>query len=208
MSRPLLITDCDEVLLHMLAHFSAWLDEAHALDFSLDGPDFAAAISPRDGRAPLVPAEVWPLLDGFFQTEMYRQTLVPHVREALARIEQVADIVVLTNIGADYHAGRVAQLDAMGIRHRVECNQGGKGKPVAALLEEFAPDVAVFIDDLPVHHDSVSRYAPEVWRLHMVAEPRLAVHIPPAPQAHVRIDDWPNAADWVLERFAAGVEAL
>ena len=28
MSRPLLITDCDEVLLHMVAHFDAWLDEA------------------------------------------------------------------------------------------------------------------------------------------------------------------------------------
>ena len=27
MSRPLLITDCDEVLLHMVAHFADWLDE-------------------------------------------------------------------------------------------------------------------------------------------------------------------------------------
>ena len=36
MSRPLLITDCDEVLLHMVAHFGAWLDEAHDLDFALD----------------------------------------------------------------------------------------------------------------------------------------------------------------------------
>ena len=35
MSRPLLITDCDEVLLHMVSHFADWLDEAHDIDFGL-----------------------------------------------------------------------------------------------------------------------------------------------------------------------------
>ena len=29
MNRPLLITDCDEVLLHMVVHFGAWLGEVH-----------------------------------------------------------------------------------------------------------------------------------------------------------------------------------
>ena len=28
MKRPLLITDCDEVLLHMVSHFRTWLGEA------------------------------------------------------------------------------------------------------------------------------------------------------------------------------------
>ena len=28
MNRPLLITDCDEVLLHMVSHFDDWLGEA------------------------------------------------------------------------------------------------------------------------------------------------------------------------------------
>ena len=27
MNRPILITDCDEVLLHMVRHFSDWLGE-------------------------------------------------------------------------------------------------------------------------------------------------------------------------------------
>ena len=34
MSRPLLITDCDEVLLHMVSHFADWLDD-HALFMTL-----------------------------------------------------------------------------------------------------------------------------------------------------------------------------
>ena len=31
MKRPLLITDCDEVLLHMVSHFGDWLEAEHAL---------------------------------------------------------------------------------------------------------------------------------------------------------------------------------
>jgi hypothetical protein len=201
MKRPLLITDCDEVLLHMLSHFGAWLDEAHQIDFEPANHDFGNALRRRLDGAQVPADEVWPLLDGFYATEMHRQTLVPHAREALGRIGEVADIVILTNLGDHCHEGRVAQLDAVGIRHRVLCNQGGKGPPVADLIAEYDPSAAVFVDDLPHHHASVARHAPDVWRLHMIAEPSLAPHVPPAPDAHARIDDWAVAVDWVLERL-------
>ena len=35
----------------------------------------------------------------------------------------------------------------------------------------------------------------------MIAEPRVASAGPKAEYAHARIDDWPTAADWILERF-------
>lgn len=207
MSRPLLITDCDEVLLHMVAHFSDWVGEAHDIDFALETGEFANALKRRADGSTLEKEDVWPLLDGFFATEMHRQTLVPHAREALAAIAEHAEIVVLTNLGDQCHAGRVAQLEAVGIHHRVLCNQGGKGRPVARLIDELAPSVAVFVDDLPVHHASVAKHAPAVWRLHMVAEPRLAPGIPPAAEAHARIDDWAEAKSWVIERLRAGAPA-
>lgn len=206
MSRNLLITDCDEVLLHMVRHFGDWLAEAHKIDFAPEGGAFAAAMT-RGGN-PVAEAEIWPLLDGFFRTEMARQTPVPGAVEALARIGAVAEIVILTNLQDWCHAGRVEQLAALGVRHRVCCNQGGKGPPVARLLAELAPDVAVFVDDLGVHHQSVAQDAPAAWRLHLIAEPRIASTVPAAPAAHARIDEWNQAADWVMARFAAGVSAL
>ena len=36
MNRRLLITDCDEVLLHMVSHFDAWLEEAHGIRFAFE----------------------------------------------------------------------------------------------------------------------------------------------------------------------------
>jgi hypothetical protein len=102
----------------------------------------------------------------------------------------------------------VAQLERFGIAHRVECNQGGKGAPVARLVAEHGAPVTVFVDDLPQHHESVARHAPDVWRLHMIAEPALAGGIPAAPHAHARIDDWRVAEDWIAARFEAGVPAV
>jgi len=207
MSRPLLICDCDEVLLHMVRHFRVWLRERHDLRWSvMEGGDFGRAINRADGE-PVPPEEIWPLLDQFFPAEMERQTLVPGAGEALTALARHADIVVLTNLGDHCREHRIDQLARHGIRHRVETNHGGKGGPVAALIAEYAPTVTVFVDDLAVHHQSVAKHAPEVHRLHLVAEPDLAPHIPPAPYAHARIDDWAAALAWIEARFAAGVPA-
>ncbi|MBO9621807.1 MAG: HAD family hydrolase [Sphingomonas sp.] len=205
--KPLLITDCDEVLLHMVRHFGVWLDEAHDIDFAPDGGDFANSMRRRGDGALVEPATMWGLLDGFFPAEMARQTLVPHAREALQALSQVAEIVVLTNLGDHCREHRIAQLATHGIAHRVECNQGGKGAPVARIAAEFGNPVTVFVDDLPQHHESVARHAPEVHRLHMVAEPSLAPRVPAAPHAHARIDDWRDARAWIEARFAEGLTA-
>ncbi|WP_423606877.1 HAD family hydrolase [Sphingomonas sp. MS122] len=201
--KPLLICDCDEVLLHMVRHFSAWLDEAHDVEFDVSNHDWANAMKRRGGDA-LSVEEIWGFLGGFFPGEMGRQTLVPHAREALAALARTADIVILTNLQDHCREPRIAQLDAHGIVHRVECNQGGKGRPVAQLVEEHGAEVAVFVDDLAQHHESVARNAPHVHRLHMVSEPAMAPHVPPAPYAHARIDDWREAEAWISARFAAG----
>ena len=61
---------------------------------------------------------------------------------------------------------------------------------------------AVFVDDLPMHHASVAKHAPSVWRLHMIAEPRVASAVPMSEHAHARIDDWPSASDWIIEKLS------
>ena len=202
MTRPLLITDCDEVLLHMVAHFADWLDEEHGVHFDIESGRFDAMTDRSTGET--VPVDqLWPLLDSFFRDHMHRQTLVPGALDALTRIGEVADIVVLTNLGDEAHPWRVEQLAGHGIRHEVVCNQGGKGVPARALIARHNASSTVFVDDLPMHHASVAKHAPEVWRLHMVAEPRLAPAVPAAEHADARIDDWPTATTWILEKLGA-----
>ena len=84
-ARPLIVTDCDEVLLHMVTPFEAWLDEAHQIDFALEKADFASALTRRADASVVEAEHIGPLLDAFFTTEMHRQTLVPHAARALAK---------------------------------------------------------------------------------------------------------------------------
>ncbi len=204
--KPLLICDCDEVLVHMVRHFRTWLDEAHDIDFALDRHDFFGAMTRQNGGAELSQAEAWDLLHGFFPGQMDRQTLVPHAAEALAALATQADIVILTNLVEECRVSRIEQLARFGIHHRVQCNSGGKGEPVAKLVAAHghpSPSSSTTAQ----HHASVAEHAPQVHRLHMVSEPEMAPHVPPAPDAHARIDDWRQAEGWIAARFAEGQPA-
>ncbi len=201
MNRPLLITDCDEVLLHMVVPFAEWADEAHDILFDLDKEEFSYDLTRKACGTPLQRDEMWPLLQAFFQTEMHRQKPIKGAIEALKDIAKIADIVVLTNISDDEREGRAQQLRAVGLDVPVYCNSGGKGEPLARIVAEYAPSVTVFVDDLGMHHDSVAEHAADVWRLHLVGEPKLAPRIPASKMAHARIDDWIVAKDWILARL-------
>ncbi len=204
MTRPLIITDCDEVLLHMVVPFRAWLDETQDVHFDMRERGFSEALRHKDSGLPLERALVWELLIGFFDSEMHRQAPIAGAVEALGRLSEQADIVVLTNIGERHHQARVEQLAGHGLHLPVHWNHGPKGRPLAAIVAERAPSVAIFIDDLAEHHASVAEHAPEVWRLHMVGEPEIAADVPSAPAAHARIDRWAEAEAWIAARLAQG----
>lgn len=207
MNRPLVITDCDEVLMHMVVPFAQWVDEEHGVIFRMEDTSFAGALKRKECGTQLEAEEVWPLLDAFFRTEMARQTPIPGALEAMADIAAVADIIVLTNVGPDHQDARSRQLTALGMTAPVIGSRGGKGEPVRRLVDEHRPPVAIFIDDLSNHHHSVAQEAPQVWRLHMVGEPAIADKVPPARHAHARIDDWNAARDWILARLADNAPA-
>lgn len=204
MTRPLIITDCDEVLLHMVIPFRDWLDVEHGVHFEFREQGFGDALRHKDSGQVLERALVWRLLTEFFDTEMGRQYPISGALEALDRLSAIADIVVLTNIGERHHQLRIDQLAGHGVTCPVFWNQGGKGTQLATIVAARQPSVALFIDDLDHHHISVAEHAPAVWRLHMVGEPEVAPHVSACPQAHARIDDWATAERWIAERLAQG----
>lgn len=189
MTRPLIISDCDGVLLEFVAPFVAYLDAVHDLTLRLDSFALTGNVRHRNGTV-IAPAAFPALLDGFFTTHMPSQTPIAGAAAALADLAQHCDVVVLTNI-ADHHAlRRTEELRQVGMPYRVIGNHGSKGAPIKALLDEFCPSFTVFIDDLPPNHSSAREHAPQVHRVHMVAEVALRDLIPAAPDADVRIDDW------------------
>ncbi len=201
MSRPLVITDCDEVLLHMVRHFRDWLDTEHDVDFALEGNPFLQSMRRRGSDETMSEEQVWNLLGSFFDTEMGRQTAIPDAVEAIAELQREADVVVLTNLQDHRQMDRTRQLADLGIEATVYTNQGPKGAALSRIVADHAPSRALFIDDIAVHHRSASEVVPHVHRLHFCGEPAIAPHVNcafEAGHAHARIDNWAEALPWVL----------
>jgi len=204
MSRPLVITDCDEVLLHMVAPFRDWLLEQHGVAFSMSGQNFGQALRRADTGESIPLDEVWRLLNLFFDGEMHRQSPIAGAVNAMQELAARADVVVLTNLLDHRQETRARQLAGHGIDLRVFTNQGPKGPKIKSIIEEYQPSRTFFIDDLAQHHNSAAEIAPDVVRLHLCGEPLLAPHITCAHQAgdaHARIDDWESALPWLLEQL-------
>ena len=203
-TRPLLISDCDEVLLYMVAPFRDWLAEGQGVTFSMVGNNFANAMRWTESGELVCEKDIWRLLGSFFDTEMYRQTPIEGAIESINTIAEVADVVILTNLNDARQQKRTEQLAEHGLHARVFTNQGPKGPALAKIIEEYQPECAIFIDDLPQHHQSVSMDVPQVRRLHLCGEPMLAPLIECAHQAghaHARIDRWDEALPWLLSEL-------
>ncbi|WP_370177329.1 HAD family hydrolase [Alteriqipengyuania sp.] len=202
-ARPLVISDCDEVLLRMVSHFRDWLGEEHEIDFAFQS-DFARALTRREDGEAVDQKDIWRLLNAFFDTEMDRQDPVEGAVEAYGQLAEKADVVILTNLLDHRQQDRADQLARYGIDAKVYTNQGPKGAAIARIIEEYSPSRSLFIDDLSQHHNSAREHAPDTVRLHLCGEPGLAPHIAcgeKAGDAHARIDRWDDALPWILQRL-------
>lgn len=200
-ARPLVVCDCDEVLLHMVAPFRDWLAETQGVLFEMKSNDFSQAMRRADTGELLDKLEIWRLLGAFFDTEMHRQTAIPGAIEALHALSQRADVVVLTNISDSHRDLRQAQLETHGVAVKVYTNQGPKGPALERLIAEYRPSHTFFVDDLPQHHKSARETVGTLTTLHLCGEPMLAPHIDCAHEAghaDARIDSWAEALPWLL----------
>lgn len=208
MSRPLIVCDCDEVLLHMVAPFRDWLAETQGVTFAMQSNNFAEAMRWTASGETLPHAEIWRLLRAFFETEMHRQTAIAGAVEAVRELSTLAHVVVLTNLIDDHRDSRQRQLEDHGIAARVYTNQGPKGPALQAIIAEYQPSHTWFVDDLPQHHQSaretVCATGRDLTTLHLCGEPLLAPHIAcahAAGHADARIDSWGEALPWLLARI-------
>jgi hypothetical protein len=205
-TRPLLICDCDEVLVHFAGPFANWLAAERALELSFESFALAGNIRRKSDGGVVDHSEIGALVDAFFEGAMHGQPAVAGAAEALETLSQHYRVVILSNIRDAFTERRAEQIRAHGMPFPVHCNSGPKGPAVCRLLAEYGAERAVFVDDLPPHHTSVKNDAVHVHRLHMVADPSLRSLIPAAPDAHIRIDIWAEALPY-LSRLASRLPA-
>lgn len=186
--RPLIICDADEVLFQFVKSLDVWL---RTRDHYLDLQSFAITgnIKHLETREPWPADGIKALLNEFFAEGTRDETPVPGAADALEALSSMAQIVVLTNISADYRQARGNALKKHRMPYPVIANEGKKGAAAAALAERAGTPV-IFLDDLPPNIASVRQGVPDAHIIHFIGDPRLAAMIGQAPDADHRIDDW------------------
>ena len=191
-SRPLIISDADEVLLRFMAQLEHFL-EKRGLWIDLGNFAINGNIKSLETNEPV---EFPDLIDTFFDAETRDIQPTEGAAQSLETLAARAQIIVLTNLPAKNKQERIDNLNAHGMDYPVIVGSGAKGPAVAWLSARISAPV-FFLDDIPHNVDSVAEHAPEVRRIHFVADPRLAKLIGPAKGATTRIDVWNEAYDWI-----------
>ncbi|MBT6829904.1 MAG: hypothetical protein HOA58_10325 [Rhodospirillaceae bacterium] len=196
-AKPLILCDADEVLLAFMAAFERFLHgqglyyawRSYALDGNVLERGSGIALAMPEGRR---------LIEGFYAGHADTLAPVAGASQALKRLAERADIVILTNLWQEHRAARQHQLASYGLDYPVISNDGSKGPPVAWFAARGEAPL-YFIDDSPRHHTSVAEDAARAVRIHFIAERRLAGLLGPAEDSHYRVDTWPSARV-VIER--------
>jgi hypothetical protein len=195
MTKPLLICDADEVLLHFALPFGTFLDE-HGYTLALRSFALTGNITARNSTIPLEAAKVSALVEAFFADRIELCPAVEGAADALQSLAEFSDIVILTNIAHEHAPRRAQALADLGMPYPVVSNQGAKGPAVQKLCQDREHPI-VFIDDMPHHHHSVAKIAPHVQRVHFIASPALQAVAPEVPAAHARFHSWAQALPYL-----------
>lgn len=199
--RPLVISDADEVIVHFASPLERFLqDRGYAVDFRdyrLQG-----SVKRMIDNHVLPMDDIIHLIDAFFADEVENQQPVTGAVAALNRLGQRAQLLVLTNLPDDFRQRRARAFASHGLHAPVIANSGLKGASVRALAERVQAPV-VFIDDTEPHIRSVAREVPDSYRVHFVANERLARLQAPAPDSHHRSDCWDATYDAVATFLAS-----
>ena len=190
-NQPLIISDADEVLLVFMAHFEQFLSK-NGCYFDWSSFRLTGNIHRLADKYTLLQDEVFNLLKSFFDKETRYLQEVPGASEALKRLSFRAQIVVLSNVGDEYHSDRKQCLENHGMNYPLVANRGEKGPAVHELTKEMKAPV-FFLDDSPNNIKSVAEKANFVRRIHFVHDNRLGKLIEQAPDSHHRLDNWIEA---------------
>ena len=191
-NRPLLVLDVDDVVLEFIRPFPRFLKER---GFGLTMASFRLTgnIAEQANGRLVEQAEVWALLDEFFQDQAAWQSITDGAAETLSGFAGQAEIVLLTAMPHRHRATRRAHLDELGLPYPLLTTEMAKGPAVAKLRGPHGRPIA-FVDDQPPNLVSARESVADAHLFHLMADNSLREFLPPLPDDINVVQDWHEAA--------------
>jgi hypothetical protein len=176
-TRPLIICDVDDVVVHFLRGFDAILARSgHVLEvnsFALNGN-----VVHRETRSEMASEAVSKLIDEYFIDQTEHMEAIDGAVSSLLDLGNRATVVMLTNLPHHARDKRISNLSKHGLPYPVITNSGPKG-PAIKDLASRTTGPSVFVDDSPSFVKSSFEFAPEVKIVHFLHDERFKkLHLP------------------------------
>ena len=186
-SRPLIISDVDEVILNFVQPFKNYLDH-HGFVLRTETYKLTGNVFAKGSDVAAEGPEVFRLLSQFFAAQDEWQDLVAGALPALNRLSAHFDIVLLTAMPHAHREARINFMRSLGVTFPVLTVESDKGHSVAHLAEGRTG--VVFIDDLAHNHHSVFEHAPKVHLFQYMAFREYDGPLPVPPLHTQYHEDW------------------
>ena len=185
---PLMIFDADEVLVHFAEPFSTYLKKHnHRLHLTGYRLDNAIKNAETDDVADSDTAKdlVW----GFINEETKNQPAAKGAPEALKKLQEHAQIIILSNVPFSVHDDRVLNLKNIGMDYPLVSNEGMKGPAVKEILKNHKAE-SFFIDDNPYQVESVYNDNQDTVCVHFSVCDLVKPYMPKAVGASIEPTSW------------------
>lgn len=191
-SRPLLVLDVDEVLLEFMSPFRRFL-AAEGLLFLAKSFRLTGNIVEQQTNRALDQEAVSTLLGNFFDAQRDWQTAASGAAEAVARLSQGAEVVMLTAMPHRHRQIRREHLDVLGFPYPLLTTETAKGPALRQLRGGSGRSVA-FVDDIPYNLVSARESVTDAHLFNLMADRLMRPLLPPLPEGIVVADNWSEAA--------------
>ena len=196
---PLMIFDADEVLVHFAEPFANYLKKHnHRLHLTGYRLDNAIKIAETDDVAD--PDTAKDLVWGFINEETKNQPAAKGAPEALKKLQEYAQIIILSNVPYSVHDDRVFNLKSIDMDYPLISNEGMKGPAVKEILKNHRA-VSFFIDDNPYQVESVYNDNQDTVCVHFSVCDLVKPYMPKAVGASIEPTSWDDLVSKLIDRL-------
>ena len=185
---PLMIFDADEVLVHFAEPFSNYLKK-HNHRLHLTGYRLDNAIKKTETDDVADPDTAKDLVWGFINEETKNQPPAKGAPEALKKLQEYAQIIILSNVPHSVHDDRVLNLKSIDMDYPLISNEGMKGPAVKEILKNHKAK-SFFIDDNPYQVESVYNDNQDTVCVHFSVCDLVKPYMPKAVGASIEPSSW------------------
>ena len=196
---PIMIFDADEVLVHFAEPFSNYLKK-HNHRLHLTGYRLDNAIKKSETDDVADPDTAKDLVWGFINEETKNQPAAKGAPEALKKLQEYAQIIILSNVPHSVHDDRVHNLKEIGMDYPLISNEGMKGPAVKEILKDHKAE-SFFIDDNPYQVESVYNDNQDTVCVHFSVCDLVKPYMPKAVGASIEPTSWDDLVSKLIDRL-------